>query len=146
MDLLGIISIIISVVALAVSIGTPFVEYFLQKRIGKDNALADYLRNQIVKPLFNDLPIAVKKIHLEGQDIKYTDEAINIIRNVLKSIIFYENVDKKFYELLKARLQAIEDHLVKNGTVKEDSEYVFFRNQLDELVAKLHKTIAKELF
>ena len=146
MDLLGILSIIISVVALAVSIGTPFVEYFLQKRIGKDNALADYLRNQIVKPLFNDLPIAVKKIHLEGQDIKYTDEAINIIRNVLKSIIFYENVDKKFYELLKARLQAIEDHLVKNGTVKEDSEYVFFRNQLDELVAKLHKTIAKELF
>ena len=146
MDLIGIISIIISVVALAVSIGTPFVEYFLQKRIGKDNALADYLRNQIVKPLFNDLPIAVKKIHLEGQDIKYTDEAINIIRNVLKSIIFYENVDKKFYELLKARLQAIEDHLVKNGTVKEDSEYVFFRNQLDELVAKLHKTIAKELF
>ncbi len=146
MDLLGMISIVISLAALAVAIGTPFVEYFLQKRIGKDNALADYLRNQIGKPLFNDLPIAVKKIHLEGQDIKYTDEAINIIRNVLKSIIFYENVDKKFYELLKARLQAIEDHLVKNGTVKEDSEYIFFRNQLDELVAKLHKTIAKELF
>ena len=146
MDLFDVISVIMSGVALLVAISTPFMEYFLQKRIGKDEALADYLRDQIGKPLFNDLPIAIKKIHLEGHDIKNTDEATNIVRNVLKSIIFYENVDKKFYNSLKSRLQAIEDHLVENGTVKEDSDYVKFYNRLNELVAELHKTTAREMY
>lgn len=116
-------SIVISIIALLISISTPLIQYNLDKKLSRRDSLSNYLRENIGSIVFTDLPAAIMKIHLDNKAVTATDDAISVLRKVRKSILFYQHVDKVFYDEYKSSIQELEDILVKTATVENDLEY-----------------------
>lgn len=145
-ELIKIVPIIISTLALVVSTMNPFIQVCLNKKKEKGSAISGYLRSVLGEKVFVKLPVALGHIHLEGTEIINTDESLQILREIRKSILFYKHVDRKFYEEYRQNVQNVEDLIVKVGTVENDEEYIKYHNDLSIRVERIYELTANKIF
>ena len=82
-------AIIISILALIVSIFSPVIEYLLNKRLNEYNLTSEYFRSIYGNIIYEDIPKYREYVHFDGEKITGTDELISTLKTLrIKSIIF----------------------------------------------------------
>lgn len=141
------LSIVLSILAIVISLCTPIIEYILNKKLSKNDAISDYLRNALSEPVFVSIPTALKEIHLaDGNNVIGTEVMIETLREIRKKILFYQHIDENFYRQYKDKLQELEDLLITTGTVDGDDGYVSFYNKVVDYINQIYRITAKHLF
>jgi len=139
------VPIIISVAALIVSVLAPFIQYKLDRKKSRQDAIAGYLRGILGNKVFFELPVKVNII-LSNKELENTDDAVEILREIRKDILFYKHIDNVFYDEYKKAVQDIEDCLVVGKQLRHDTDFCEYVNDINVKLQRLYELTAKRFF
>lgn len=137
------ISTILSIIAILVSIYNVYSQNELSKNINRKNLDALYFNRIYCKALIYKIPKARRKLHIDQDGGLVNDgelrEVLNDIRN---DSIYYSYIDKKFYDKLVAKLQDLEDYIVRAGNSKILGEtQCDFHNEIQIKISNIYNCI-----
>lgn len=137
--------IIISIIALVISIISIIFEYVSTQRSIRVNLEAYYY-----KSIYEDYLII--KIPKARQLIKYNENILSDVNPLIKELndmrrdsLFFKYKDKKFYEEIREQLQSLEDKLVTHsGKMMDHDQFVEFTKGLNSDIEGIYETINKK--
>ena len=141
-----VVSMILSIIAIIIALCTPIIEYILNKRLSKNGAVTDYLRDALSEPVFVKLPTSFQEIHLNEKSVVGTEATVETLREIRKKVFFYKHIDNNFYEKYKKLIQELEDVLITTDQVDGDTSYVDFYNKVTDYINQIYKATAEHLF
>ncbi|MBO5239147.1 MAG: hypothetical protein J6B50_10310 [Lachnospiraceae bacterium] len=134
----------LSILALLISIGTAVFEYFWNIRINKTNLESELLKDVYKDFLMTKIPEARNFIHYGNDILSDTDKLVDILNEIRHASLFYKYKDKKYYNYLCFKLQALEDKLVmKTGSMSND-DFVIFNADLNKSIEEIYDIIIKK--
>lgn len=138
------IDLILSIVAIMVSIVVAIKEYRLEKR---NNAIS--LESDICFKIYYDylvtiIPNAREYILYNDSKLSGTDRLTNALNEVRKSSLFFKYRDKNYYEKLVKELQELEDYLIKSEGEMNYEEFSIFVQEVNSKIEEIYKTIMEE--
>lgn len=133
---------ILSILAILISICAIFFEYFWNQKINKTNLEADFFRNIYGDFLMNKISKARNIIHYNNQKISDTQDLIDVLNDIRHSSLFYKYKDKSFYNLLCERLRTLEDKLVsKTDKILDNDDYSDFIQETNSDIETIYNII-----
>lgn len=137
----GNIELILSVIAIVVSIGCVIFEYFWTCKINIVNMDSEYVKQIYDEYLIYQIPRARRKIHHGENEIEGIDEITHILNDIRRDSIFYKYTDNDFYKELCEVLHKTEDYAVKKSGKMTDDEYVEFTKDLNGQIEDIYRII-----
>lgn len=130
------LELLLSILAIIISVFSVFFEYYWSQRINRTNLEADFFKDIYGDYLMKKIPAARTVFHYSNHILSDTDDLIEVLNDIRRSSLFYKYKDKKFYKKLCTLLQGLEDKLVQNtGITLDDEYYGLFVNEVNmELV------------
>ena len=89
---MDIVSLVISILAIIISLATPGINYWLNNKMVKRKALSSYLRLELGELVFRRFPEANNAIHLDKKTVTETEKIIEVLREIRKTISFYQGM------------------------------------------------------
>lgn len=122
------VELILSIIAIIVSVSTAIFEYMYNKKINRTNLEAEFFITIYGKSLMEKIPKARQVIHYDGVSISDTQDLIDELNNIRLSSLFYKYSDRTYYDELCNKLQSLEDVLIKTDKLSGDDYAVFINN------------------
>lgn len=135
------IAILISLVALLVSIFTPAFEYWWNKKMNKANLSADYYLNLYGKHLFDDMPKAREFLHFSDNELSGVDKLIEVLREIRTKSLYFKKRNNSFYKKLCENLQNFEDYLVSNEGKMSQDKFIDFSGKVNTYMCDISDLI-----
>lgn len=135
---------ILSVLAILISIGSVMFEYFWNQKINKTNLEADFFRDIYGEFLMKTIPEARNVIHYNNQIVSQTDDLITVLNDIRRSSLFFKYNDKKYYQTLCQKLQLLEDKLVQKTGKMTDDDYAEFIQEINADIEDIYNIIMKK--
>ena len=115
-------SLIISIVAIFLSLLVTIWQNKCSKAINDINLEADLLKELITKPLTEEIPNAYKDLCFPNGVLSETEPLQTAITNLLEKLRFFKYYDAHFYSEIKKKGQALEDYIVSNDGKHFDND------------------------
>ncbi len=122
------VAIVVSILALGVSVASPAFEYWWNRKINVKNLQSQYFMTIYGKYLMEDLPNAREYIHFNNNELSGTEKLIDVLRNIRKSSLFFKSSDNNFYKKLLTTIQGFEDYLVLANPRMTNDQFIEFHN------------------
>lgn len=137
------LELLLSIIAILISIFSIFFEYVWNKKINRINLEADFFKEIYGDYLMKEIPNARNYFHYNNHILSDTGDLIDVLNEIRRSSLFYKYKDKKFYIDLCVCLQGLEDELVgKEGKIfKDDDDYTEFISGINKDIEKLYSII-----
>lgn len=136
------LELILSILAIIISIISVVFEYFWNQKINRTNLEADFFKGIYGDFLMNKIPKARTVIHYNNQIISDTDDLIEVLNEIRRSSLFYNYQDQKFYKRLCKHLQSLENELVsKTGEILSNNEYLEFIQEINSDIEIIYNII-----
>lgn len=138
------LELVLSVLAIIISIGSVIFEYFWNQKINRTNLEADFFKDIYGEYLMKKIPEARNVIHYNNQIVSDTEDLINILNDIRQSSLFYKYKDKEYYKLLCEKLQGLEDKLVQKTGKMLDDDYAEFIQEINADIEGIYDVIMKK--
>jgi len=138
------LELLLSIVAIIISIGSIFFEYFWNQKINRTNLEADFFKDIYGEYLMRRIPEARNVIHYNAQKVSDTDDLINVLNDIRQASLFYKYKDKIYYKMLCEKLQGLEDTLVKRTGKMSDDDYAEFIQEINTDIEAIYDIIMKK--
>lgn len=138
------LELILSILAIIISIGSVLFEYFWNQRINITNLEAEFFKDIYSDYLMKQIPDARNVIHYNNNIVSDTDDLIEVLNNIRHSSLFYKYKDKNFYSQLCKLLQKLEDKLVSKTGQMSDDDYASFIQEINSDIESIYDTIMKK--
>jgi hypothetical protein len=140
---LEIAALIISIVAVIISIAVGYIQHKREYNINQTNLEAVYFNDIYKEYLIKRIPIARRYIRFDKNGVlKDTNKIIKELNNIRQDSIYYLYNDEKFYNELKKKCQDLEDYLVRNSTnYLLGEEQTEFHNKLQNELKAIYRII-----
>lgn len=138
------LELILSVLAIIISIGSVISEYFWNQKINRTNLEADFFKDIYGEYLMRKIPEARNVIHYSNQVVSDTDDLINVLNDIRQSSLFFKYKDKEYYKTLYDNLQGLEDKLVKKTGKMNDDDYAEFIQEINTDIEDIYDIIMKK--
>ncbi|MCH5250573.1 MAG: hypothetical protein J1E98_11595 [Lachnospiraceae bacterium] len=139
------IELVISIIALMISVGSSVFEYFWNRHISRKNAETEIYKDIFIEYLIKKIPEARNKIHYGNEILSDIDDLVNVLNDLRRDILFFKFSDNCFYRELYKKLQKLEDKLVTISGKKIDAdEFADFHKGLDEDIHNIYNFIMKK--
>ncbi len=136
------LELVLSILAIVISILSVFFEYFWNQKINRTNLEADFYKDIYGDFLMSKIPKARNVIHYNNQIVSDTDDLIDVLNDIRHSSLFYKFKDKKFYKELCNQLQGLENKLVsKTGKTLDNDDYLDFIQEINSDIEVIYNTI-----
>ena len=135
------LELLLSIIAIVISIGSVFFEYFWNQKINKTNLESDFFKDLYGEFLMRKIPEARNVIHYNNQIVSDTDDLIDVLNDIRHVSLFYKYKDKKYYKLLCSRLQNLEDKLVQKTGRMLDDDYAEFIQEINSDIEEIYDII-----
>lgn len=136
------IELILSIVAIVISLLAIACEFFGNQRINRVNLEANFYEKIYNDFLLTTLPNARKKLVFNNNIISGTETLIDTLNDIRRDSIFFLYRDEKFYKELCAKLQELEDELVKKSDkVLENDDFCKFTENVNEELEVIYSII-----
>lgn len=139
------ISLILSILAIILSITVAVVEYVRDYNINKVNLESEYYKELFKDYLLYDLPKARKYIRFNSADkLVDTDNMINELQNLLQDSLYFQYSNQQFYQELKKIVQQFEDYLVQqSGEIFDAQEKQDVYKKIQDYIVQIYEHISK---
>lgn len=138
------LELILSVIAIVVSVGSVFFEYYWNQKINRTNLEADFYRDIYGKYLMEDIPKArIEICHCDGT-LSGTDELIDVLNNIRHASLFFKFQNKQYYTSLCNKLQGLEDKLVKKTGRMDRDTYENFLEEINKDLEDIYHIMMKK--
>lgn len=138
------IAIFLSILALIVSVFSPFFEYFWNYKINITNLEAEYFRSVYGEFLMKSIPVARENITFNGIEVLGTDKLLDTLRNIRIESLYFKCMHIDFYEKLLKIIQDVEDYIILNEKeVNTHGEYLFFESVVRKKINDIYKLISE---
>lgn len=134
----------LSILAIIISIGSLFFEYFWNQKINRTNLEADFFKNIYGEYLMKEIPEARQFFHYNNHELSGTDDLIEVLNKIRQSSLFYKYKDKDYYNVLCNKLQDLEDKLVKKTGKISDDDYADFIQEVNNDIETIYDIIMKK--
>lgn len=138
------IEFLLSVIAIIISIGSIFFEYFWNQKINRTNLEADFFKDIYGVYLMKKIPEARRIIHYNNNNISDTDDLIRVLNEIRQDSLFYKYKDKDYYKLLCKNLQGLEDKLVEKTGRMSDDDYAEFIQEINTDIENIYDIIMRK--
>lgn len=140
---MDILTLILSIIAIIISLSVAIVEYIRDYRISKTSLEADYFREIFMKHLIYNIPNARKYIRFDrNKKLKDTKNLRDELNKLRQDSLYFMYNDITFYDLIKNKSQDLENYLTSNEDktfIGEEQTSVF--NYIQESLISLYKII-----
>lgn len=109
-------ALIISILAIFISIGVPVYEKNNAKKVNDINLNSEYLKEIYISYLTKEIPKSRKIMRFKYNILCDTNDFCNTLKSFLSDIQFYMYIDKLFYERLKQEIQDLEDFVMDSDS------------------------------
>ncbi len=138
------LELILSILAIIISVFSVIFEYFWNKKINKTNLEADFFKDIYGDYLMTKIPKARLVIHFSNGVVSETEDLIEEINDMRRSSLFYKYNDKNYYNRLSKQIQHLEDFLVSNPGPLTDDEYAEFIQKVNDDIEEIYDIIMKK--
>jgi len=136
------IELILSIIAIVISLLAIAFEFLGNQRINRINLEANFYEKIYNEFLINDLPNARNKLVYNNNIVTGVETLIDILNDVRRKSLFFKYRDEKFYNKLCSLLQGLEDELVKKSDIRlENEEFCKFIEYVKESMEKIYDFI-----
>jgi len=116
------IELILSIIAIIISLMAIAFEFLGNQRINRINLEAKFYENIYEEFLLNELPNARNKLVYNNNIVSGADTLIDVLNDMRRKSLFFKYRDFKFYEEIYDLLQELENELVKKSDKNLDSD------------------------
>ena len=139
---MGIASLIISIVAILLSLFATFLQIKNSKKINDINLEADLLKSLFTDSITKEIPDAYSNICFPDGVLSKTNDLQDSINQLLIKMRFFKYYDKAFYESIKEKGQALEDYIVENdGKHFEVDDYSKVTDKISMMISDIYYLI-----
>ena len=138
------LELVLSVLAIMISVCSVIFEYFWNQKINRTNLEADFFKDIYGEYLMKKIPEARNVIHYNNQVVSDTDDLINVLNDIRQSSLFFKYKDKEYYKTLCDNLQGLEDKLVKKTGKMNDDDYAEFIQEINTDIEGIYDIIMKK--
>lgn len=126
---------VIAVLAIIVSLGSAFYQWYLDSYTNKINLEAEYFKELFLDHLIEKIPKARTYIRFQNGRLTDIDRLVEELKILNQKSLFYKYWDRNFYANLKSEVQGLEDYLIETA----DSPLTFSEQNkaMDEIQRKL---------
>jgi hypothetical protein len=135
-------SLLLSFVAVIISLGVPLFEYMYNKNINKINLLSEYYKDIYNEFLVKKIPQARQFIHYNGVELSGTDSMLEILRELRENSIYFKYNDNEFYKRLLSVVQKVEDKLVVQTGEMTNEEHANFYSSFETDLGHVYECIS----
>lgn len=134
-----IVALIISIIAVIISVGVPIYEKANDKRVNDINLNSEYLKEIYILYLTKEIPKSRKIMRFKHNVLCDTNDFCNTLKSFLCDIQFYMYIDKYFYDRLKQVIQELEDFVMEaDGATLNDDEKNEFWDNIDSYLNSIY--------
>lgn len=139
------ISLIISIVALFISLFVAGWQIYCTKKINDVNLQAEFTRDIFKRYMTQNLPQAFLVIKFPKGKLSGIDHLQNALNCFRQEIKFLKFSDERFYNKFKKRTQNLEDYIVLNcGKKFDNDEQGEVLKEISKKLSKIYKLINKK--
>lgn len=138
------LELVLSVLAIIISILSVLFEYFWNQKINRTNLEADFFKDIYGEYLMRKIPEARNVIHYNNQIVSDTEDLINVLNDIRQASLFFKYKDKDYYKTLCEKLQGLEDKLVKKSGKMSDDDYAEFIREINQDIEGIYDIIMKK--
>lgn len=136
------LGLVLSLIAIIVSVGTAIFQFFWSKKFNQTNLQADLIKEIYWNYLIHDVPSARLMMHYNDEILNGADELRKTLNLIRRDSLFFKYNDKKFYNKLKKQLQDLEDELVVHDETRmTHDEFSSFNTKLNNSIEEIYNTI-----
>lgn len=136
---------VMSALALIISLVTAYMEYSGNKRINGTNLEATFYKDIYFEYLLKKIPTARQEIRYSEQKIHDVEALIDVLNAMRQDSLFFKYKDKVFYERLKGSLQKLEDYLVgTSGKKYELDDFTAAVEEINKKIEEIYDCIMKQ--
>lgn len=131
---------VLSVIAIGISLFTLWSEIRSQKKLNRINLNAEYFKHLFFDKLLKEIPEERENLYFDSQGIlKGYGNFVDLFLSILNDSKYYKYMDKSYYDYLKEEIMDLEDYVytVPNGSV-EDALHQEIFNEIDEKVQRVY--------
>ena len=138
-------SLIISIIAILLSLLATIMQIKNSKKINDINLEADLLISLITDSITKEIPNAYSNICFPKGVLSKTKDLQNSINRLLEKMRFFKYYDKAFYESIKEKGQALEDYIVENeGKHFELDDCSKVTDKISKMISDIYYLIKKK--
>lgn len=139
------VEMILSILALAISIITAIIEYVWNKAINITNLESEFYKNIYFDYLMKKIPEARQEIRYNNGKVCDVVKLTDVLNDMRQDSLFFKYKDKGFYNSLKQKLQNLEDYLVKSNDKEMDADdFVEFNSEINCKIEEIYDFIMKK--
>lgn len=138
------VALVISICAFIVSVVVPIFEFIWNKKMNKLNLEAEYFRDIYGEIMYQKIPRALNYFHFDGSKLSGTDDMINVLREIRMRSIYFQVIDKDFYDSLKESVQDLEDYIIKTPDEMSATDFAGFVAKANEMVQVIYEKLSNK--
>lgn len=136
------ITLILSIIAIIISIIVPLFEYLINKHTNFTNLMSMFYAETYKEYLMILIPESRKKIGFIDDKINDTENLEIVLQGLRTKSTFFSYQNKRFFNNLNKKINSIDDLLVQHSGRNVDYiTYNKFITMLDKRISKLYKYI-----
>ena len=135
------IELILSILAIIISVAVAVGEYRWNKKINQTNLDAEFYKEIYFEYLMKRIPCARQAIRYNNEKVEDTGELQDCLNDLRRESLFFRYKDRDFYDKLKSLLQEFEDYLVTNSKGMDADEFSSFNNRMNKYIEEVYKII-----
>lgn len=116
------LELVLSIIAIVISIITIFIEFCGNQRVNRINLEANFYEKIYNEFLIDKIPNARNAIVYNNNKVSGADELIDVLNDMRRKSLFFKYKEEKFYNTLCKKLQDLENELVKKSDLELDSD------------------------
>ena len=128
---------VLALIAIVVSIGSAFFQWYMDSHINKVNLEADYFKELYSKHLLYEIPRARGYIRFDNNKLVDFDKLLDELSEIRQNSLYFSYADSDFYLDVKNALQGLEDYLI------EISSREFKGKQQDDIKKQIQTELQK---
>jgi len=137
-------ALVISIIALLVSIVVACIEYFRDFKIAKIGLEFEFYREIYKEHLIYKIPEARNVMWIdEKRYLRDSDKLIEELNRIRRDSLYFMYNNRPFYEELKTQLQKLEDYIIKAGEKElAIDEQATFLNTVQDSLDGIYRVIS----
>lgn len=139
------LELVLSLIAIIISVCCVVFEYFGSKRINKISLEADLYRDLYRDYLLKRIPEARNVIHYNNNIVSDTNDLIDVLNDIRRDSIFFKYNDIQYYNILYRKLQDLEDRLVQGEGPMDRKQYDKFVEDINNDIKGIYSLIMMKL-
>lgn len=138
------LELVLSIIAILISIFAAGFEYLWNNRINKANLEADFFKDIYNDFLVKKIPEARNIIHYNNEILDDVDSLVDVLNDMRRASLFFKYKDKSYYKALCIKLQALEDKLVQKSGHMSPDDFASFTMEINQDIEHIYEIIMKK--